>query len=91
MAFITGAGPRTQEIVSNTVHPFTVQPSLESFEEVVVLITTITEEEAHRIVEGSIIDDSKIGNKVAGRRIEAKYGPSHPFSSSCPNSYASDL
>ncbi len=34
VAFITGAGPRTQEIVSDTVQPFTVQPSLESFEEV---------------------------------------------------------
>ncbi len=35
VAFITGAGPRTQEIVSDTVQPFTVQPSLASFEEVV--------------------------------------------------------
>ncbi len=34
VAFITGAGPRTQEIVSDLVQPFTVQPSLESFEEV---------------------------------------------------------
>jgi len=34
VAFITGAGPKTQEIVSNIVQPFTVQPSLESFEEV---------------------------------------------------------
>ena len=34
VAVITGAGPRTQEIVSDTVQPFTVQPSLESFEEV---------------------------------------------------------
>jgi len=34
VAFITGAGPRTQEIVSDIVQPFTVQPSLESFEEV---------------------------------------------------------
>jgi threonine synthase len=33
VAFITGAGPRTQEIVSDTVQPFTVQPNLESFEE----------------------------------------------------------
>ena len=32
VAFITGAGPRTQEIVSDIVHPFTVQPTLESFE-----------------------------------------------------------
>jgi len=34
VAFITGAGPKTQEIVSDIVHPFTVQPSLESFEKV---------------------------------------------------------
>lgn len=32
VAFITGAGPRTQEIVSDIVQPFTVQPTLESFE-----------------------------------------------------------
>ncbi len=35
VAFITGAGPKTQEIVSDVVQPFTVQPSVESFEEVV--------------------------------------------------------
>ncbi len=34
VAFITGAGPRTQEIVSDIVQPFTVKPNLESFEEV---------------------------------------------------------
>jgi len=34
VAFITGAGPRTQETVSDMVQPFTIQPSLESFEEV---------------------------------------------------------
>jgi len=34
VAFITGAGPKTQEIVSDIVQPFTVQPSLESFKEV---------------------------------------------------------
>ncbi len=34
VAVITGAGPRTQEILSHTVQSFTVQPSLESFEEV---------------------------------------------------------
>ena len=34
VAFITGAGPRTQEIVSDTVQPYTVQPTLESFKEV---------------------------------------------------------
>jgi threonine synthase len=34
VAFITGAGPRTQEIVSDIVQPFTVQPTLESFEEI---------------------------------------------------------
>jgi threonine synthase len=33
VAFITGAGPRTQETVSDIVRPFTIQPSLESFEE----------------------------------------------------------
>ncbi|MFC2043722.1 threonine synthase [Chloroflexota bacterium] len=35
VAFITGAGPRTQEILSHIVQSFTVQPNLESFEEVV--------------------------------------------------------
>ncbi|MBI4180652.1 MAG: threonine synthase [Chloroflexi bacterium] len=35
VAFITGAGPRTQEIVSDIVHPFIVEPNLESFEKVV--------------------------------------------------------
>jgi len=35
VAFITGAGPRTQETVSDIVQPFTIQPCLESFEEVV--------------------------------------------------------
>jgi threonine synthase len=35
VAFITGAGPRTQETVSDVVQPFTIQPCLESFEEVV--------------------------------------------------------
>ena len=34
VAFITGAGTKTQETVSDIVQPFTVQPSLESFEEV---------------------------------------------------------
>ncbi|MFC2005022.1 pyridoxal-phosphate dependent enzyme [Chloroflexota bacterium] len=34
VAFITGAGSRTQETVSDIVQPFTVQPNLESFEEV---------------------------------------------------------
>lgn len=34
VAFITGAGPRTQEVVSDTVQPITVQPVLESVEEV---------------------------------------------------------
>ena len=34
VAFITGAGPRTQEIVSDIVQPLTVQPTLESFEKV---------------------------------------------------------
>ncbi len=35
VAFITGAGPRTQEILTNTVQPLNVEPSLESFEEIV--------------------------------------------------------
>ncbi len=35
VAFITGAGPKTQETVSDIVQPFNVQPCLESFEEVV--------------------------------------------------------
>ena len=34
VAFITGAGPRTQQIVADTVQPFKVQPTLESFKEV---------------------------------------------------------
>ena len=34
VAFITGAGPRTQETMSDIVQPFAVQPSLASFEEV---------------------------------------------------------
>jgi threonine synthase len=34
VAFITGAGPRTQEIVADSVKLFTVQPTLESVEEV---------------------------------------------------------
>ena len=34
VAFITGAGPRTQETMADIVKPFTVQPTLESVEEV---------------------------------------------------------
>jgi threonine synthase len=34
VAYITGAGPRTQEVVSDIVKPFIVEPNLESFEEV---------------------------------------------------------
>lgn len=34
VAYITGGGPRTQEVVSDIVKPYVVQPSLESFEEV---------------------------------------------------------
>jgi len=34
VAVITGAGPRTQDIVSDTVRPFAIHPSLESFAEV---------------------------------------------------------
>ncbi len=35
VAFITGAGTRTQEIVADIVKPFAIQPTLESFEQVV--------------------------------------------------------
>jgi threonine synthase len=34
VAVITGAGPRTQDIVSDIVKPFTIQPSLAAFEDV---------------------------------------------------------
>lgn len=34
VAYITGAGPRTQDTVSDVVKPYTVQPNVESFEEV---------------------------------------------------------
>ena len=37
VAFITGAGPRTQEIVSDVVHTYHVQPNLESFNDVLGL------------------------------------------------------
>jgi threonine synthase len=37
VAFITGAGPRTQEIVSDVVHTYHVRPNLESFNEVLGL------------------------------------------------------
>ncbi|MBM3118199.1 MAG: threonine synthase [Chloroflexi bacterium] len=33
VVFITGAGPRTQEIVANVVRPLKIQPNLESFSE----------------------------------------------------------
>ena len=33
VAFITGAGPRTQEIVADTVQPFIVQPTVQSVED----------------------------------------------------------
>ncbi len=35
VAFITGAGPKTQEILSDIVQTLTIQPTLESFEEVI--------------------------------------------------------
>ncbi|UCD53888.1 MAG: threonine synthase [Dehalococcoidia bacterium] len=35
VAFITGAGPRTQEILADTVRPFTVRPAIEAVEEVI--------------------------------------------------------
>lgn len=34
VAYITGAGPRTQEIISDIVQPFTVRPTVEAVEEV---------------------------------------------------------
>jgi threonine synthase len=34
VAVITGAGPRTQDTIPDIVRPFTIQPSLESFVEV---------------------------------------------------------
>ncbi len=37
VAFITGAGTKEQEIVADIVKPFTIQPTLESFEEVLSL------------------------------------------------------
>jgi threonine synthase len=33
VAVITGAGPRTQEILTETVHPVTIEPSLDSFKQ----------------------------------------------------------
>ncbi len=35
VAFITGAGPRTQEILSDIVQPFTVKPAIEAVEEII--------------------------------------------------------
>ena len=34
VAFITGAGPKTQEVVAEVVQPLTIKPTLDSFEEV---------------------------------------------------------
>lgn len=34
VAFITGAGLKTQEVTAKKVHPFVIQPTLESFQEV---------------------------------------------------------
>ena len=34
VAVITGAGPKTQEVIAGRVHPLVIQPTLESFEEV---------------------------------------------------------
>jgi len=34
VAFITGAGPRTQEIVADVVQPLSIRPTVESLEEV---------------------------------------------------------
>jgi threonine synthase len=38
VAFVTGAGPKTQEVIAERVHPFVIQPTLESFEEVLGLV-----------------------------------------------------
>ncbi len=35
VAFITGAGPRTQEVVADIIQPLTVQPTLESVQEAI--------------------------------------------------------
>ena len=35
VAFITGAGPRTQEILTDIVHPYRIKPNIESVEEIV--------------------------------------------------------
>jgi threonine synthase len=35
VAVVTGAGPRTQDVISDIARPFTIQPSLESFVEVI--------------------------------------------------------
>ncbi|MGQ9545584.1 MAG: pyridoxal-phosphate dependent enzyme [Dehalococcoidia bacterium] len=37
VAIITGAGPRTQDIISDVVQPFAIQPKLKSFKEVLGL------------------------------------------------------
>jgi threonine synthase len=34
VAFITGAGLKTQEVIAKMVHPLVIEPTLESFEEV---------------------------------------------------------
>ena len=34
VAYITGAGPRTQEILADSVHSFKIKPTVESFEEI---------------------------------------------------------
>ncbi len=38
VAFITGAGPRTQEIIADIVRPITVRPTLESVEDVLKVL-----------------------------------------------------
>ena len=39
VAFITGAGPRTQDIFSDTIKSFTIKPAMESVEEVISATT----------------------------------------------------
>jgi threonine synthase len=39
VAYITGAGPRTQEVLADSVHTFTIKPTVNSFEEVLGIVT----------------------------------------------------
>jgi threonine synthase len=39
VAYITGAGPRTQEVLAESVHSFTIKPTVDSFEKVLGVVT----------------------------------------------------